>query len=272
MGQIIVIGNEKGGAGKSTIALHIAMACVKAGQKTVAIDLDLRQKTFDRFLENRTNWSRLSECDLLMPELVNVPALAPTDSIETATQVAQVVEIIENARANADFVIIDTPGSNTETAKAALAMADIIITPMNDSFVDFDLLAVLDPISEKIGAPSFYSHVIWDARKQKAGKEKKQIEWLILRNRMSQLNAKNKRRVGDALGQLAKRLGFKIIPGLCERVIYRELFPKGLTLLDLEDKKVGIPLALSHVAALQELRELMYSLNLSRPDGDEISF
>src|SRR3546814_12498496 len=70
------------------------------------------------------------------------------------------------------------------------------------------------------------------------------------RNRLAHREARNMRRVGAALGELAKRVGFRVIPGLSERVIYRELFPRGLTLLDLA--AMG-QTSLSHVAARQEL-------------------
>ena len=78
------------------------------------------------------------------------------------------------------------------------------------------------------------------------------------------------RRVGKALDELSRRVGFRIIPGLGERVIYRELFPKGLTLLDLPQigqagaGQVGI----AHVAARQELREMIAGLALPEPDAD----
>jgi chromosome partitioning protein len=67
------------------------------------------------------------------------------------------------------------------------------------------------------------------------------------------------RRVGAALDELAKRVGYRVIPGLGERVIYRELFPKGLTLLDMGHIAEA---GLSHVAARQELREMIAALAL----------
>jgi chromosome partitioning protein len=83
-----------------------------------------------------------------------------------------------------------------------------------------------------------------------------------MRNRLSPLDAKNKRRVGDALTALAQRIGFRVAPGLSERVIYREMFTAGLTLLDLSDEGAAASFTLSHVAARQELRDLILGLNL----------
>jgi len=71
----------------------------------------------------------------------------------------------------------------------------------------------------------------------------------------------NKQKMQRALEKLAKRIGFRISPGFNERVIFRELFPRGLTLLDLKD--VGVKqLNISNIAARQELRELVKTLNL----------
>jgi chromosome partitioning protein len=75
----------------------------------------------------------------------------------------------------------------------------------------------------------------------------------------------NKRKMGQALTDLSKRIGFRVAPGFTERVIFRELFPRGLTLLDLKD--IGISsLNLSNIAARQEVRDLIRSLNLSALD------
>ena len=56
--HVIVLGNEKGGSGKSTTALHIAVALLKAGQRVATIDLDSRQQSFTRYIANRQAWAR----------------------------------------------------------------------------------------------------------------------------------------------------------------------------------------------------------------------
>ena len=130
---------------------------------------------------------------------------------------------------------------------------------MNDSFVDFDLIGQVDAETFHVTRPSFYSELIWDARKQRARADGTQIDWVVLRNRLQYVEARNMKRVSEALGQLAKRVGFRIIPGLGERVIYRELFPAGLTMID--SRAFG-SMGMSHVAARQELREMMAALQL----------
>ena len=169
------------------------------------------------------------------------------------------------------ILVIDTPGRDDPFARIAAQRADTLVTPMNDSFVDFDLIGQVDPETYKVTRPSFYSELIWDARKARAKADGATIDWVVLRNRLQHIEARNMRRVSEALDQLAKRVGFRIIPGLGERVIYRELFPTGLTMLDCARIRRDGP---GHVAARQELREMMAGLGAARaarcrcsPDG-----
>lgn len=255
MGKIIVIGNEKGGAGKSTVSVHLALHCLKSGKRAAVMDLDVRQQSFTRFWENRASWSNQKQVSLLFPEIISVQNIAGDNQ--------GLKKIIEDAATHYDYLIIDTPGGDTEFSRTAHGLADIIITPMNDSFVDFDLLAKVDAVSGEVIGLNFYANQIWEARKNKALQHKSHFQWFILRNRLSTFDARNKRKVGDALNMLSRRLGFVIIPGLSERVIYRELFPNGLTLLDIEDKNIGIPMSMSHVAARNEIRELVSALGIN---------
>jgi chromosome partitioning protein len=140
-------------------------------------------------------------------------------------------------------------------------IADTLITPMNDSLVDFDLLARLDPATGRIKGPSVYSEMVWKARQARASRGRRPMDWLVLRNRMAALDARNKRRVGVALGELASRIGFRLVPGFSERVIFRELFLSGLTLLDL-NKSDAAAMTMSNIAARQEMRDLMRALSL----------
>src|SRR3546814_4631410 len=111
-------------------------------------------------------------------------------------------------------------------ARHVAARADTLVTPINDSFIDFDLIGQVDPESFQVVRPSFYSELIWDTRKTRAKADGRTIDWIVLRNRLQHVDAHNMRRVGEALNQLSRRVGFRVIPGLGERVIYRELFPR----------------------------------------------
>ena len=103
--------------------------------------------------------------------------------------------------------------------------------------------------------------MVWNARQLRAQAGLKPLDWIVLRNRLGTQFMHNKKKVGDALESLSKRIGFRVAPGFSERVIFRELFPRGLTLLDLRD--IGVAnLNLSNIAARQEVRDLMKAMNL----------
>jgi chromosome partitioning protein len=257
MAHIIVVGNEKGGSGKSTTCMHVATALARLGQRVGALDLDLRQRSFARYLENRRAYLAQAGLSLPSPEFHD---LAEGDGD------ARLAEAVEALDATSDYIVIDCPGSHTRLSQLAHSMADTLITPLNDSFVDFDLLARLDPATGKIKGPSIYAEMVWAARQLRAQEGLKPIDWIVVRNRLGAQQMHNKKKVGAALEELSRRIGFRVMPGFSERVIFRELFPRGLTLLDLKDTGVD-QLSLSNVAARQELRDLMAGLRLPIPTG-----
>jgi len=250
--HFIVFANEKGGTGKSTTAVHTAVALAATGQRVAALDLDGRQRTMTRYLENRDATMRRLEIDL-----PHATYEVLEDHSEEAFGVA-----VQRLSADADVVVIDTPGRDDAIARAAILRADTLVTPMNDSFVDLDLIGQVNPENYKVTKPSFYAELIWNSRTQRAKQTGKSVDWVVLRNRLQHIESHNLRRVGAALDELARRVGFRVIPGLGERVIYRELFPKGLTLLDLQQLgEVG----LGHITARQELREMIAGLGIPEP-------
>jgi chromosome partitioning protein len=161
-----------------------------------------------------------------------------------------------------EFILIDCPGSHTRLSQVAHSLADTLVSPLNDSFVDFDLLAHVDPDTGKIEKPSIYSEMVWNARQLRAQAGLRPIDWVVVRNRLGAQQMHNKRKMGEALTELGRRIGFRVVQGFSERVIFRELFPRGLTLLDLRDIGVKNQMNISNVAARQELRDLIRSLRL----------
>ncbi|MGL6044283.1 MAG: division plane positioning ATPase MipZ [Sandaracinobacteroides sp.] len=244
--HVIVLGNEKGGSGKSTTAVHLAIALAQSGIRLAVADLDHRQQTTARYFENRKAWADRQGIDLLQVP-VTVLSDGSTGALDTLV------------RADLDAVVIDTPGRDSEIGRAAIARADTLITPINDSFIDFDLLGQVDPETYRVLRPSFYSELVWKARQERAKSDGGTVDWVVVRNRLSTLEARNRKRVGTALEELSKRIGFRVAPGLSERVIYRELFPRGLTLLDMAQVEEA---SMSHIAARAELRELISALQL----------
>lgn len=271
--HVIVVGNEKGGAGKSTVAIHLAVALMRMGQTVGVIDLDLRQATLTRYLENRRRWAQRRAAALPMPleQTLPMPAARSLDEAEAEEDAAWQAALAA-LKAQCDFIIVDAPGGDTHYARLAHASADTIVTPVNDSFVDFALLADVDPDTFEVGRPSVYAAMVWECRKLKARTERRTIDWVVMRNRISMLDALNKRRVWEGLKKLSERIGFRLAPGFCERVIYRELFPAGLTLLDLTESGSKAPFTMSHVAARQELRELIIILKLPGLAGARMPF
>jgi chromosome partitioning protein len=260
--HIIVVGNEKGGSGKSTTCMHVATALARMGHKVGALDLDLRQRSFGRYVENRRAYLARSGLDLPTPDYRELPeidaaSLAPTENVFDH-RLSSAIAALE---AEVDFIVIDCPGSHTRLSQVAHSLADTLLTPLNDSFIDFDLLARTDPETGRVTGPSIYSEMVWNARQLRARAGLKPIDWIVVRNRLGAQQMHNKKKVGAALEQLSKRIGFRVAPGFSERVIFRELFPRGLTLLDLRD--VGVEnLNLSNIAARQELRDLIRELRL----------
>ena len=269
MAHIIVVGNEKGGAGKSTVSMHVATALARLGHKVAALDLDLRQKTFGRYSANRSKFMATSGLDLPSPSYHELPEISaaqlkPGENVYDHRLSAAIAAL----EPDSDFILIDCPGSHTRLSQVAHTLADTLITPLNDSFIDFDLLAHVDSDATKILGPSVYSEMVWNARQLRAQAGLRPIDWIVVRNRLGAQNMVNKKKMGDALDRLAKRIGFRVAPGFNERVIFRELFPRGLTLLDLRD--IGVKqMNISNIAAQQELRDLMNELKLP---GVEVTF
>lgn len=250
--HVIVFANEKGGTGKSTTAVHVAIALAAKGARVSCFDLDHRQRTMGRYLDNRLTTIRRTGHDLPMPR----HATHDGETMERFTQA------LDELSVDTDFLVIDTPGRDDRFARLAVTNADTLVTPMNDSFVDFDLIGQVDPESFRVLRPSFYSEQIWDSRKRRAKADGETIDWVVLRNRMQHIEARNMKRVSTAIDQLSKRVGFRVVPGLSERVVYREMFPQGLTMLD--TREFGA-MGLAHVAARQELREMIAGLALPEP-------
>ncbi len=245
----IVFANEKGGTGKSTTAVHVAIALASRGARVACIDLDSRQRTLYRYLENRRETMKRREISLPMPDF----------DVFDHDSLARLEQLMDKSRHEVDFLIFDTPGRDDKYARFVATRAHTLVTPINDSFVDFDLIGQVDPENFKVKRLSFYAELIWEARKARAMSDGVTIDWVVVRNRLHNMEARNQQRMTDAIAELSKRVGFRSVPGLNERVIYRELFPSGLTLID--KGHLG-QLATAHIVARQELRELVTGLAL----------
>ncbi len=265
--HVIVFGNEKGGTGKTTAAMHVAVALAKLGKRVAAVDLDSRQQSLTRYIENRDDWRVKKGAEL--PALKSFAvSRSGAKSLDAAAEeeAKKFAEILSQTESGFDFIVIDTPGSDTPLSRLAHASADTLVTPMNDSFVDFDLLAHVEASDFSVKGLSLYSDFVWDCRKKRLMARRPALDWVVMRNRIASSDARNKRRLSSALDTLAERIGFRVAPGFGDRVIFRELFPMGLTMLDLPQKGLGVSMSMSHVAARQEVRELILTLKLPSLD------
>ncbi len=262
--HIIVLANEKGGSGKTTTAMHVIVALLQAGQKVAAIDIDSRQLSLSRYIENRRAWSKKSKLGLHLPELHSI-ARANGRSLDEneAEEFARFANAVSSIEQHNDFVVVDTPATDSYLMRLAHAMADTLITPLNDSFVDMDVLGRIDAESFEITATSHYAEVVREARRQRRMVDQDEADWIVMRNRVGQLDTRNGRNFADGLNDLSKRLNFRHAVGFGERVVYRELFPRGLTALDvLDEKTLGSKPNMSHLAARYEVRALIDTLLL----------
>lgn len=260
----IVLGNEKGGSGKSTTSIHIIVSLLRDGYRVGAMDLDARQGTLAGTLAARQTFVENKGIVLPLPEFRPVYR---SDHDNRHEAEAEERERFDEASAElvdlgAEIIVVDCPGTDNFLSRYGHSFADTLITPINDSFVDFSMLAKVDPDNHDIVNPSIYSEMVWEARKNRFSRDRGKIDWIVMRNRLAAVEARNKRDVGETLEALAKRIGFRTLKGFGERVIFRELYLLGLTLMDVREANVGIAMGLSHIAARNEVRALISSIKL----------
>jgi chromosome partitioning protein len=259
--HIVVVGNEKGGAGKTTLSMHLAAALLASDMRVACVDLDSRQQSFARYIANRKRWIETSGAALKMPDIEVIErSQRESRTLAESEERARFERVVSALIVTHDFIVFDCPGQDNYLVRLAHSLADTLVTPINDSFVDLDLLGHVDPVTYKIERPSVYAEMVWECRKRRMSAARKSIDWVVVRNRLSGLETKNKKRVGDALRELSVRVGFRVGPSVAERVTYRELFPMGLTLFDMTKGKVSP--SMSHLTAKAEMRALLHFLKL----------
>ncbi len=269
--HLIVLGNEKGGSGKSTTAMHLVVGLMRDGYRVGAIDLDARQGTLSGYLTARLAYAARHGVELPVPEAASVFRSERDSRAEAdAEERAAFEEAVARLSAGCEIIVVDCPGADTFLARLAHAHADTLITPINDSFVDFAMLARVDPDDHSVINPSIYSEMVWEARKRRFARDRARIDWIVMRNRMGSTEMRNKRDVGTTLEALAKRIGFRTVKGFGERVIFRELYLQGLTLMDVREAGLPIQLGMSHIAARAEVRALLSAIRKPPPRGDVV--
>ena len=262
--HVVVLGNEKGGSGKSTLALHIVVALLKAGQRVASIDLDCRQQSFTRYIRNRRLWARRNRLELELPQHRSI-ALGTSMQIadNEASEFEQFAEAVGAVERDVDFIVIDTPGHDSYLMRLAHSMADTLVTPINDSFLDFDVLGTVDPATYAVTGNSHYSAMVQDGRRQRRQVDGIDTDWIVVRNRLSIQGSRNNQLIAGGLRELSLQIGFRAVDGFAERVVYREFFPRGLTALDaIDETTLGMRPSMGHVTAREEVTSLLRQLKL----------
>lgn len=262
--HVIVVGNEKGGSGKSTTAFHLAIYLLHQGYRVATIDVDSRQQTLTHYVRNRLDWARRRGVVIPQPDHFHLP-LSRGDSLKENNRIEFDLfrKAISEAEHEVDFLVIDTPGFDTNLTRLAHSLADTLITPVNDSLIDLNVMAQFDPLTGEPREMSHYARLVQRARSERLAIDGKRIDWVLVRNRISMLSSRNMRQVQTMLQRIAERLGCRVADGIAERVIFRSLFPTGLTVFDsLTDELLGGVPSMSHMSARQEYRNLMAALRL----------
>lgn len=261
---IFVVGNEKGGAGKTTCSMHLIAGMMDKGLRVASIDTDCRQHSLTRYLQNRDAYNNKNpDKSVPVPKHFLLKESYAAHSLDKEKEEAESFESsLAEAKKYANVIVIDTPGSHSFLSCLAHSHADTVVTPINDSFLDIDVMAKVSSDDLSVVEPSIYSQMIWEQKMERAKRDRGSINWIVMRNRLSNIDATNKRHVAEVLDRLAKRISFQVAPGFSERVIFRELFLQGLTLLDLTKANYDKSFSISHVAARQELRDFLQCLKI----------
>jgi chromosome partitioning protein len=256
--HVIVLGNGKGGTGKTTLAMHVATGLLNAGYKVATLDLDSDVRCLTCYLDNRRIWAEHARIALAMPQHRHVAAAEGTRAEENeAEDLASLERAIADLTPSCDFLVIDTPSQDTYLARVAHLVADSILTPLQDSFLDLCSLGVFDLATREIVRTGRYAAGVCAARKIRQKLVSDFSDWIVIRRR-----ARGTSLLKGCLGDIGRRIGFRCVEGLTERDIYRLLFPLGLTAFDPFPEMLGEGCKISHLAARQENDALIRCLKL----------
>jgi chromosome partitioning protein len=212
---VVVVGNEK------------------AGQRVATIDLDGRQRSLTHYIENRRGWARRSQARLELPTHFCIARVEGAIVAENeAAECSDFQRAVAAAQDRHDFVVIDTPPHDSYLMRLAHSITDTLVTPLNDSFLDLDVLATLDPVTLTVTGIGHYGELVREIRRHRRPVDGTLIDWVVVRNRISPQRSSTAHVLCGCLQELALNAGFRAATGFQERAIYRDLFPRGLTALD----------------------------------------
>jgi len=259
----VVVGNHKGGCGKSTVAMHLIVSLLKENKRVASFDLDLTQQTLTRYIENRAEWARMHRVRLELPDhFVSVESSVAAPHPD-ATDAMVFTSMLVALPPGYDFIVIDTPSGENHLSLLAHALADTLVTPINDSFVDLDVIGTMAPSSDFKPRRSRYTEMVAAANERRSAVSSRPTDWVVVPNRLPRLTSRNQRQVAEMLELMAPELGFRTVHGLSDRVIFREFFPVGLTEFDpLDEARLEPKANMAHVMARAEVCDLAQEIGL----------
>jgi chromosome partitioning protein len=260
--KVVVVGNEKGGSGKTTVTMHLAIGLLHRGVTVGTIDLDSHQQSLSRYLDNRRAWCQDKGISLVFPEHhLMEPSFQDSRAVATEEDLAALRENLATLGQKCEIILLDCPAGDGTLARAAHSLADTLVTPLNDSFVDLDPLLQFGPGNFQVVALGAYFRMLWDIRNRRRETGLAAFEWIVLRNRLSGLADQNKKNLAHVLEKISPILRFHLAEGLGERIIFRQLFRQGLTVFDIDEPMASIAPTHSHQAARAELSALLDDLD-----------
>jgi chromosome partitioning protein len=238
--------------------MHLAIGLLQRGASVGSIDLDSHQQSLSRYLSNRRLWCLDNSVSLMAPDhrLIE-PSLQDSRSAAFQQDLQSLNDALATLKSRCDIVLVDCPAGDGSLSRAAHAAADVLVTPLNDSFIDLDPLLQFRPGSFQLLALGAYFRMLWELRNERHRQGRKAFDWIVLRNRLSGLADQNKKDLSHILGKVAPIMRFHLAQGLGERIIFRRLFAQGLTLFDIDEAKTFILPSHSHEAARSELGDLL---------------
>ena len=260
-GRIIVFSNLKGGTGKSTTALSVIVGLLRRGKSVASLDLDMDQEALSRYLFNRTRFAKLTKLRIGMPDHHRFTEIDPGgNGAELSTRLDILSGLIDNLVAENDYLVIDCPSLDNPLTRAVTARADVLTSPVNESFLDIDVIGEVRGSPPTVTRVGPFAEMIGAEMQRRRDEGIDQLEWIVVRNRRNPSATRHTAAIGTVLGELSRNLSFRVADGFVDRLIFRELFLVGLSILDLRKDDPLIASNSSHRSAYEEASNLLQSV------------
>ena len=260
-GRIIVFSNLKGGTGKSTTALSVIVGLLRRGKSVASLDLDMDQEALARYLFNRTRFAKLTKLRIGMPNHHRFTEIDPGgNGAELSTRLDILSGLIDNLVAENDYLVIDCPSLDNPLTRAVTARADVLTSPVNESFLDIDVIGEVRGSPPTVTRVGPFAEMIGAEMQRRRDEGIDPLEWIVVRNRRNPTATRHTAAIGTVLGELSRNLSFRVTDGFVDRLIFRELFLVGLSILDLRKDDPLIASNSSHRSAYEEASNLLQSV------------